>query len=52
MQDIMEEMDPYGQELPHPEVPQFNEEEYDDEEEEQDTMPVDNNAALTFEGFE
>ena len=53
MQDIQEEMD-YGMEearIPR-EIPQFDEEEYDDEEEDQMDAPVDANAALDYEGFE
>lgn len=55
MQDIMEEMaGEYGmEEMPNPrEVPQYNEEEYDDEEEEMDTVPQGgNDAEPTFDEF-
>ena len=55
MQDIMEEMaGEYGmEEMPHPrEVPQYNEEEYDDEEE-MDTVPQGGNdgGEPTFDEF-
>lgn len=52
MQDIQEEMD-YGMEEQRAprEIPQFDEEEYDDEEEDQVEQP-DANAALDLDGFE
>jgi len=56
MQEIMEEaMGEYGmEEIPHPrEVPQYNEEEYDDEEEQMDTVPEGGqDDELTYDGFE
>lgn len=54
MQDIMEE-GAYAEMDGHmrPEVPAYNEEEYDDEEEEMDpAMEEDKNAALDYDGFE
>jgi flagellar hook protein FlgE len=53
MQDIMEEMeyDMDGNAVPR-EIPQFNEEDYDDEEEEEIPEDMDGNAALNYDGFE